>query len=222
MAVPPELGPFAEVQVVAARRRPLHYVFRAVAASASVLALLATVVVIGRKVADKSGSWGRGELLSWDNSYDDGRGVLGGQQHGVSEIITSCDADDPACTFQTSTNGYAHGQWVSNLNTQSDRRMEVNVRSDLRQGSSYEDDIGEGPLAGMHKTDEKGKFKEWTPRPLRFREREYSRVKVGVPDGDGMDSWEHWRSQNPERQELLVNIKYHALVGVCYTGNLNP
>lgn len=34
-------------------------------------------------------------------------------------------------------------QWVSNLNTKSERQMEVHVRSDLRQGSSYEDDIGE-------------------------------------------------------------------------------
>ena len=51
----------------------------------------------------------------------------------------------------------------------------------------------------MHKTDEKGVFKEWTPRPERFREREYSRVKVGVPDADGMDSWEHWRAQHPDR-----------------------
>jgi len=64
---------------------------------------------------------------------------------------------------------------------------------------SYEDDIGEGPLAGMHRTDEKGRFKEWTPRPERFREREYSRVKVGVPDADGMDSWEEWRKAHLDR-----------------------
>ena len=51
----------------------------------------------------------------------------------------------------------------------------------------------------MHKTDERGVFKEWTPRPERFREREYSRVRVGVPDADGMDSWEHWRAQHPDR-----------------------
>jgi len=51
----------------------------------------------------------------------------------------------------------------------------------------------------MHKTDEKGEFKEWTPRPKRFREREFSRVKVGVADADGMDSWEEWRSAHPDR-----------------------
>ena len=45
------------------------------------------------------------------------------------------DADDPACTFQTSRDGYEKGQWVSNLNTKNERRMEVHVRSDLRQGS---------------------------------------------------------------------------------------
>ncbi len=51
----------------------------------------------------------------------------------------------------------------------------------------------------MHRTDEKGLFKEWTPRPKRFREREYSRVKVGVADADGMDSWEEWRKVHPDR-----------------------
>ena len=159
-------------------------------------------------------------------------GVLGGQQHGVTQIIHTCDADDPACTFQTSKSGFMHGQWVSNLDTERDRRMEVHVRSDLRQGSSYEDDVGEGTLAGIHKTvracthacmracaqmhacgwagdarhahdayaqDEKGVFHEWTPRPPRFREREYSRVRVGVPDADGMDSWSKWRNEHPDR-----------------------
>ena len=86
--------------------------------------------------------------------------------------------------------------------------MEVHVRSDLRQGSSYEDDIGEGPLAGMHKTDEMGKFKEWTPRPERFREREYSRVRVGVADADGRDSWQEWRKAHPDRKGL-GNIALH-------------
>lgn len=117
----------------------------------------------------------------------------------MTQVITTCDADDPACTFQTSSRGFNHGKWVSNLNTRSDRQMEVHVRSDLRQGSSYEDDIGEGRLAGLHKTDEMGKFHEWTPRPQRFREREYSRVRVGVPDADGMDSWQHWRREHPDR-----------------------
>ena len=37
-------------------------------------------------------------------------GVLGGQQHGVTQIVTSCDADDPACTFQTSPRGFNHGK----------------------------------------------------------------------------------------------------------------
>ena len=169
-----------------------------VGAAAVTLALIAAAVVMGGHAVVRQGV-GRDELLTWSNFADDGEGVLGGQQHGVAMTITSCDPDDPACTFQTSNNGYTKGQWVSNLNTNSDRKMEVNVRSDLRQGSSYEDDVGEGPLAGVHKTDEKGVFKEWTPRPRRFREREFSRVRVGVADADGMTSWKDWRKAHPDR-----------------------
>ena len=109
---------------------------RAACVAAAALALAAALV------ASAAGGAGRRRggdaLLSWSNFADDGSGVLGGQQHGVSEIITSCDADDPACTFQTSKDGYAKGQWVTTLNSKNDRRMEVHVRSDLRQGSSYE------------------------------------------------------------------------------------
>ena len=76
----------------------------------------------------------------------------------------------------------------------------LSVISSCPAATDTQDDIGEGPLAGMHKTDEKGKFHEWTPRPARFREREYSRVKVGVADADGMDSWEHWRKAHPDRK----------------------
>jgi hypothetical protein len=164
---------------------------RALIAAALLIAAVAVVASVGSRAA------GQSQLLSWSTSFDDGAGVLGGQQHGVTQIIHTCDADDPACTFQTSSKGFQHGKWVSNLDTERDRKMEVHVRSDLRQGSSYEDDVGEGPLAGIHKTDEKGVFQEWTPRPPRFREREYSRVGVGVPDADGMTSWEQWRQDNP-------------------------
>ena len=180
-----------ETEQRASRR---HHLLRAAAVSVTLVSLVVAVTVLGQP-----GAGGASELLTWNNFADDGAGVTGGQQHGVAMRITSCDPDDPACTFQTSTRGYDKGRWVTNLNSKSARKMEVHVRSDLRQGSSYEDDIGEGPLAGMHKTDEKGTFKEWTPRPERFREREFSRVKVGVDDADGMDSWEKWRSQHPAR-----------------------
>ena len=164
---------------------------RALIAAALLIAAVAVVASVDSRAA------GQSQLLSWSTSFDDGAGVLGGQQHGVTQIIHTCDADDPACTFETSSKGFQLGKWVSNLDTERDRKMEVHVRSDLRQGSSYEDDVGEGPLAGIHKTDEKGVFQEWTPRPPRFREREYSRVGVGVPDADGMTSWEQWRQDNP-------------------------
>ena len=63
------------------------------------------------------------ELLSWSTANDDGSGVLGGQQHGVTQTITTCDGDDPACTFQTSPDGYLHGKWLTNINTEG--KMEV-------------------------------------------------------------------------------------------------
>lgn len=99
------------------------------AAVAAVLSLGAATIFVGMQGGDANA------LLSWSNFADDGSGVLGGQQHGVSMVIHSCDADDPACTFQTSRQGYSKGQWVSNLNSKNERRMEVHVRSDLRQGS---------------------------------------------------------------------------------------
>lgn len=160
-------------------RRRLREAGHGLAAAAAVLSFGAATIMVGMQTS----KYDTNALLSWSNAADDGAGVLGGQQHGVSMIIHTCDADDPACTFQTSRKGYAQGQWVSNLKTKNERRMEVHVRSDLRQGSvcvrlpacvscqkrlfcrrayatlfvqSYEDDIGEGPLAGMHKTNEKG------------------------------------------------------------------
>ena len=184
-------------------RRGRELAVRALIAAALLIAAVAVVASVDSRAA------GQSQLLSWSTSFDDGAGVLGGQQHGVTQIIHTCDADDPACTFQTSSKGFQHGKWVSNLDTERDRKMEVHVRSDLRQGSSYEDDVGEGPLAGIHKTDEKGVFQEWTPRPPRFREREYSRVGVGVPDADGMTSWEQWRQDNPNSR-AFGNLPAHA------------
>ena len=95
------------------------------------------------------------------------------------------------------------------------------MRSDLRQGSSYEDDVGEGPLAGIHKTDKKGVFQEWTPRPPRFREREYRRVGVGVPDADGT-SWEQCDNQpnsrgfgNPQAHPTQYSSILRLLRALC-------
>lgn len=53
-------------------------------------------------------------LLSWSNSNDDGAGVNGGYQHGMTRTVWSCDPDDPACNFDVSRKGYMDGKWQTN------------------------------------------------------------------------------------------------------------
>ena len=53
------------------------------------------------------------KLLSWSNEGDDGRGILHGTQHGATQIITSCDGDDPACSFHSTNRNYDEGYWTS-------------------------------------------------------------------------------------------------------------
>ncbi len=50
---------------------------------AALIALAALATDSGEPVAD----------LSWSNSYDDGSGILGGQQHGVTRTIQTCGED---------------------------------------------------------------------------------------------------------------------------------
>ena len=90
MVLEMELGPDAHGEHVVACRQNGSAV-RIIVAVASILALVATITT----TASSKRSSLRSSLLSWNNFADDGAGVLGGQQHGVSEIITSCDADDP-------------------------------------------------------------------------------------------------------------------------------
>eukprot|EP00960_Hanusia_phi_P014787 437923-Hanusia_phi.AAC.3 len=118
-------------------------------------------------LSDSKGYQHRGsELLSWSNSFDDGTGVLSGQQHGVTRTIVSCDADDPSCSFIVSPEDYAHGKWVSTKGEPShEKYVQVSafasspspphlscppsqIRKDRLQPSSYEDDIDLGPAAG--------------------------------------------------------------------------
>ena len=90
MTVPSELYPASHEVVVATNRvgghaqQPLRVV---VVMATSLLAVVAVVALAG------GGAPGKGALLSWNNYADDGAGILGGQQHGVSMVITSCDAD---------------------------------------------------------------------------------------------------------------------------------
>ena len=51
-------------------------------------------------------------LFSWSNDADDGVSVLHGEQHGVTRIISGCDADDPACTYHIAPNhNYQQSFW---------------------------------------------------------------------------------------------------------------
>ena len=79
---------------------------RVATVSVLVVALVGSVALLAGKDAHS-----RTSLLSWSNANDDGAGVLGGQQHGVTRTIWSCDPDDPSCDFDISHNGYMQGKW---------------------------------------------------------------------------------------------------------------
>ena len=64
-------------------------------------------------------------------------GVLTGQQHGLTRVITSCDADDPECSFRTSPEGYAEGHWRSSA-PMADPALTVQVEQDMKAPSSFE------------------------------------------------------------------------------------
>jgi len=66
------------------RRRVLA---RSTAAGSLLVALVALVAL-----APDSGS--PQADLSWSNAFDDGSGILGGQQHGVTRIIQTCGEDN--------------------------------------------------------------------------------------------------------------------------------
>jgi len=92
--------------------------------------LAATALLIGLLVVNKSGGddaagilmqratramSGAQSLVTWSNEADDGRGVLHGTQHGITQSIESCDADDPACNFQVAADGDPQkGVWKTN------------------------------------------------------------------------------------------------------------
>jgi len=96
MQVPPAMQPQTHEVILGGQPRRRHDAARRLAAAAAVLMLGAAAVVVGMQdgrsaaaVGAGSRAW-RNALLSWSNSADDGAGVLGGQQHGVSMIIHTC------------------------------------------------------------------------------------------------------------------------------------
>jgi len=138
-------------------------------------------------LSDSKGYQHRGsELLSWSNSFDDGTGVLSGQQHGVTRTIVSCDADDPSCSFIVSPEDYAHGKWVSTKGEPSHEKY-VQIRKDRLQPSSYEDDIDLGPAAGISRSDVNGNFIKWKGLRNVKSGADYERVRVPDRDSDYED-----------------------------------
>ena len=53
------------------------------------------------------------KLFSWVNSFDDGKGVTSAGQHGGTQTISACDADDPDCLFHESSDAdYSKSYWT--------------------------------------------------------------------------------------------------------------
>ncbi|EKX51332.1 hypothetical protein GUITHDRAFT_103248 [Guillardia theta CCMP2712] len=152
------------------------------------------------------------ELLSWSNSFDDGTGILSGQQHGVTRTIVSCDADDPSCSFIVSPEDYAHGKWVSTKGEPSHEKY-VQIRKDRLQPSSYEDDIDLGPAAGISRSDVNGNFIKWKGLRNVKSGADFQRVRVPDRDSDYADKsyddvvglrkeWrERWNPSNYRREQ---------------------
>jgi len=136
--------------------------------------LAATVLLTGLLVANKSGGddaagiliqratramSGAQSLVTWSNEADDGRGVLHGTQHGITQSIESCDADDPACNFQVAADGDPQkGVWKTNRPPPEESPRTVRVQASHILPSSYEDDVNEGDRARVARTDMKGNF----------------------------------------------------------------
>ena len=81
------------------------------------------------------------DVLVVDELRGNRSGVLGGQQHGVTRVIQSCDADDPGCSFRISPISYAAGHWRSS-EPMKNPALTLQVRQDMKKPSSFEDDIG--------------------------------------------------------------------------------
>lgn len=95
----------------------------------------------------------------------------------MTRVIQSCDADDPGCTFRTSPDGYAAGHWRSTLPMR-DPALTVQVRKDMKKPSSFEDDIGDGELGGISRTDTVGNVVQWTPHVMKHSVNYY---RLNVP-----------------------------------------
>lgn len=89
--------------------------------------------------------------MSWSNEDDDGRGVLHGTQHGTTQTIVSCDADDPACRYHVSPEGYPHSYWTG---VRPPIKQTVQVQRSNIMPSSWEDDVNEGDGARIARSDE--------------------------------------------------------------------
>ncbi len=108
MPAPPAMHPQTHAVILGGQPRRLrHEAARRLAAAAAVLTLCAAAVIVGMQGGPSAAAVGAGGrawenvLLSWSNAADDGSGVLGGQQHGVSMIIHTCGS--PPSTFWCSS-----------------------------------------------------------------------------------------------------------------------
>ena len=84
---------------------------------------LATVYDATVDVTDEFSSEDFTELYAWSNDADDGTSAFPNKkQHGVTKIISGCDADDPGCLYHMSPDfDYSQSYWTgpsANMNPQ--------------------------------------------------------------------------------------------------------
>ena len=94
----------------------------------AILLIIACSVIVWNDDGTKEDFEDLAALYAWSNDADDGMSAFHKTQHGVTKIISGCDADDPGCLYHMSKNfDYSQSYWTGpsvNLNAD-DPRNEV-------------------------------------------------------------------------------------------------
>jgi hypothetical protein len=160
------------------------------------------------------------DLWSFSTAADDGRGVNGGQQHGVTRTVSACDGDDPECVFEVSADGYSEGRWVRLKDGKPVEQTPgtIRVQADHAKPSSWEDDVGDR-RSRLSRSGADGVFRAPVrpPRPafveqtVHFPPAQHSRASVAEFDADvrggsraPQDAREYVIERTPGGQEVVV------------------
>ena len=185
------------------------------------VAVLALSTVSSGEGVSRSALGARTEdLWSFSTAADDGRGVNGGQQHGVTRTVSACDGDDPECVFEVSPDGYSEGRWVRLKDGKPVEQTPgtIRVQADHAKPSSWEDDVGDR-RSRLSRSGADGVFRAPVrpPRPafveqtVHFPPAQHSRASVADFDADvrggsrvPQDAREYVIERTPGGQEVVV------------------